>query len=108
MHHFDLARWTFDTVPSERSIALPTYVVVALAPILGAAFLMFMPFIGFYLLAMALIGKLLRNAPSLAPQIVVPGESYLTGGQAEGFPTADERLDALAEKVRVAREQGDR
>lgn len=54
-HHQD---WCFNTDP-VGGMKIPTALVVLAAPIMGAMFLMFLPFVGFYLTGQALVRKFL-------------------------------------------------
>jgi hypothetical protein len=106
-YYFSLKSWTLhpmahdgEQLPGERGeewipMSLPLAVVAA--PLLGAAFLMFMPAIGFYLVAMAAarrVTALFRKtttelAASMSPGLV-PGESYLTGKRGDGEVAKEE------------------
>ena len=70
----------------EQFIPVPLPVAVMLAPALGAIFLMFMPFIGFYLTAQTLLRPVTRGfkkstteiAASMSPGLAA-GTAHLTG-----------------------------
>jgi hypothetical protein len=74
----------------DKWIPMPLPVAVAAAPLLGAAFLMFMPAIGFYLVAKAAVKPITtlfhktttELAATMSPGLV-PGEAYLTGKKHE-------------------------
>jgi hypothetical protein len=119
-HYFNLTSWHLHPVENdgeqlpgardERWIALPLAIAVLAAPLLGAAFLMFMPAIGFYLVARALAQPVLRVfhrsteqlAATMAPQMMA-GEAHLTGAaggeRAEGATTEEKELDALQAEI---------
>ncbi|WP_242392743.1 hypothetical protein [Anaeromyxobacter oryzisoli] len=91
---------------------VPTVLALALVPILGATFLMFMPVIGFVLFFQAIIarvgGAFRTSATDLAATVSPgwqPGEAHLTGKSPEGAgteekgPIADENLDALEKEI---------
>jgi hypothetical protein len=99
-YYFSLKTWTIQPVAKdgellageldEQFIPMSLPLAVAAAPLLGAGFLMFMPAIGFYLVAMAAarpITNLFHKtttelAASMSPGLV-PGEAYLTGKAGE-------------------------
>ena len=124
-HYFSLKSWTIlpvehdgELLPGaagEQWVPMPLAVAVAAAPMLGAGFLMFMPFIGFYLTAKALTRPVVRIfsksttelAATMSPGMV-PGEAYLTGkagekkDEAKGSAEAKE-LDALQAEIDARR-----
>jgi len=124
-HYFSLKSWTIlpvehdgELLPGaagEQWVPMPLAVAVAAAPVLGAGFLMFMPFIGFYLTAKALTRPVVRIfsksttelAATMSPGMV-PGEAYLTGkagekkDEAKGSAEAKE-LDALQAEIDARR-----
>jgi hypothetical protein len=126
-YYFSLRHWTLQPVetdgevlPGERGeqwVPMSLPVAVAAAPLLGAAFLMFMPAIGFYLTAKALARPLQsafrKSTTELAATMspgMVPGEAYLTGKRAEGGaeekPAAGEKspeLEALQAEIDAKR-----
>jgi len=124
-HYFSLKSWTIlpvehdgELLPGaagEQWVPMPLAVAVAAAPVLGAGFLMFMPFIGFYLTAKALTRPVVRIfsksttelAATMSPGMV-PGEAYLTGkagekkDEAKGTAEA-KQLDALQAEIDARR-----
>jgi hypothetical protein len=125
-HYFSLKTWTVHAVPhdgealpgarDERWVAMPLAVAVAAAPLLGAAFLMFLPAIGFYLVAAAAVKpvtNLFRKtttelAATMSPGLV-PGEAHLTGKKGEEVATKEgaagesRELDALQAEIAAKR-----
>lgn len=124
-HYFSLKSWTIlpvehdgELLPGaagEQWVPMPLAVAVAAAPVLGAGFLMFMPFIGFYLTAKALTRPVVRIfsksttelAATMSPGMV-PGEAYLTGKagekKVEAKGTAEaKQLDALQAEIDARR-----
>jgi hypothetical protein len=98
---------------------VPTLVALALTPILGLVFLMFLPFIGFALAAHAAALPVVRmfrsSAANLAATVgpgFAPGEAHLTGRAGEeketaagnGAGTSAERLDALEREIHSKRQ----
>jgi hypothetical protein len=124
-YYFSLDRWTVQPVakdgellagdPGERFVAISLPLAVAAAPILGAGFLMFMPAIGIYLLAVAAARPVTRLfhrttselAATMSPGLV-PGEAHLTGKTgaeaAAAVGRSEEReLDALQAEIDARR-----
>ncbi|HUK65582.1 MAG TPA: hypothetical protein VLV17_02055, partial [Anaeromyxobacteraceae bacterium] len=100
---------------TEKWLRVPTLGAVAIAPLMGAAFLMFLPFIGIYLTVVAVtrpVGLLFQRSASgvaatMAPTLV-PGEAHLTGEATQkdgekGEQAKDEHLDALAKEIEEKR-----
>jgi hypothetical protein len=97
--------------------SIPTVAALALVPILGATFLMFLPLIGFAMLFQAAAAPVLRafrtSAEDLAATVTPgwqPGEAHLTGkspenaGVEEKGPIAsDEKLEALEKEIEAKR-----
>jgi hypothetical protein len=120
-HYFSMKSWTIlpvehdgEVLPGEAGeqwIPMPLALAVAAAPMLGAGFLMFMPFIGFYLTAKALTRPVVnlfhKSTTELAATMspgLVPGEAYLTGKAGEkneeAKGTAEEKeLDSLQAEI---------
>jgi hypothetical protein len=91
---------------------VPTLVAIGLTPILGLAFLMFLPVIGFVLAARAAANPIVRMFRASATDLAAtmspgwaPGEAHLTGKRGEesveekGPPAPAERLDALEREI---------
>jgi hypothetical protein len=122
-YYFSLKTWTIQPVANdgellageagEKFIPMSLPLAVLAAPLLGAAFLMFMPFIGFYLVAMAAarpITNLFQKtttelAATMSPGLV-PGAAYLTGkagekevAKVEGAAGEERELDALEAEI---------
>ncbi len=126
-YYFSLKTWTIQPVAKdgellageadEKFLAIPLPLAVAAAPLLGAVFLMFMPFIGFYLVAMAAVRPITNLfqktttelAATMSPGLV-PGEAYLTGKAGEkevakvaGAASEERELDELGKKIEEKR-----
>lgn len=100
----------------EQWLPIPMPVAIGLAPALGAAFLMFMPVLGFYMTAKALsrpVVKLFQKtttevAANIAPGLA-PGAAYLTGKEgdasapAKGATAEEKELDALQSEIDARR-----
>ncbi|MCM2332866.1 MAG: hypothetical protein NDI82_02850 [Anaeromyxobacteraceae bacterium] len=76
---------------SVKYVAVPFPLLFAVVPVIGLAFLMFLPAIGFYLFGKALVmrvtGQVAEGASSLAATIspdVATGAAYMTGHKEEG------------------------
>jgi hypothetical protein len=126
-YYFGLKSWSVHPVAndgeklpgdaSEQWVAVSMPMVLVAAPLLGAGFLMFMPFIGFYMtakgLARPIAGAFRKSTTEIAATMspgLVPGEAHLTGKRAETTPeeskgpTAEEReLDALQKEIDARR-----
>ncbi len=128
-YYFNPIRWHVEPIAKDgcrlpegkgewTKVATP--VALALVPILGATFLMFLPLIGFVLLLQAIASPLVKvfqgGAAELAATVSPgwqPGEAYFTGkspenaGVEEKGPTAtDARLDALEREISDRRRNG--
>lgn len=91
-YYLSLNHWSLNPVekdgsllegqPGELFTPVPFAVAAALAPVFGAIFLMFMPFIGFYLVTQRVLTALaqplkIELGAALSP--AVPGTAHLTG-----------------------------
>lgn len=72
--------------PGEKYLRVPLPLAFALAPLMGAAFLVFLPLIGFYLAGHAAVRPVARMFTSSATEIAAtvqgdwqPGAAHLTG-----------------------------
>jgi hypothetical protein len=101
-------------LPNEKGswIAVPTFLALALTPILGAAFLMFLPMIGFVLCAEAagkkIAGVFATSAGNLVAPGYAPGMAHLTGKaadekKAEGEAKAAPELEKLQKEIEEKR-----
>ncbi len=76
--YWNLAEWEAKIVPAEggplagtaetRYLRVPILVVLVLAPIMGLTYAMFLPFIGFAMVAYLLGGKVVEAASGVAAQ----------------------------------------
>jgi len=121
-YYFNAIRWHVEPIAKDGDrlpegkgewMRVSTPVALALVPILGATFLMFMPMIGFVLFLQAMASPVLKvfnkGAADLAATVSPgwqPGEAHFTGkspesaGDEEKGPTArDARLDALEKEI---------
>jgi len=105
--------------PGEGFLAVPVWGAFLLAPVLGAAFLVFLPVIGFCLTAVAAIGPARRLGHRLATGFAAtvepgwePGHAHLTGKRSAGAgarqvtrhePDALEELEREISALRAAR-----
>jgi hypothetical protein len=98
--YWNLRKWEMTMIPkqggilpggvSEKYIKVPVIGLLFLAPMMGAAYAMFLPFIGFAMLFTFLGQKALRaagvgavGAAATMTQDWRPGESYLAKGKRE-------------------------
>ncbi len=125
-YYFNPAQWHIEPIARDggrlpdgrgRWMRIPTAAALALVPVLGAAFIMFLPLIGFLLVLRALAEPVLEIFRSSATEMAAtvspgwqPGEAYFTGKRPEragaeqrGAPAVDERLEALAREIEARR-----
>ncbi len=126
-YYWNPRSWEVEVVPPEGArlkgapetsyVKVPFPLLFVIVPLLGALFLMFLPFIGFALAAQAAVMPIIRvfhrSATDLAATVSPgwrPGEAHLTGkreesaGVEEKGPTAgSERLDALEREIEEKR-----
>ncbi|HSN16318.1 MAG TPA: hypothetical protein VLT61_16915 [Anaeromyxobacteraceae bacterium] len=99
-----------ERLPNEKGswLAIPTVAALALTPLLGALFLMFLPMIGFVLFAHAAGVKVASLFKGGAGELVVPGYApgmaHLTGKEAgaekkEGEAKAAPELEKLSKEI---------
>jgi hypothetical protein len=104
------------TLPgSERArfLRIPFPLLFVVVPVLGALFLVFLPVIGFALLASAVVekvaGTMARGAEDLAANVTpgwAPGEAHLSGKPGEekqGEPKAEPKLEELQKEIEEKR-----
>jgi len=114
---------TMNIVPVERDggrlpnengkwLAIPTVLALALTPVLGALFLMFLPMIGFVLCAEAagkkIAGVFATSAGDLVAPGYAPGMAHLTGKEAseakkDGEAKAAPELEKLEKEIEEKR-----
>jgi hypothetical protein len=121
-YYFSMKNWSVNPVEKdgtvlhgetgEQFIPVPLPVAVMLAPVLGAVFLMFMPFIGFYLTAQTALRPVARMfrkstteiAASMSPGLQ-PGTAHLTGrpGEKKAEGAEAKELTALEQEIAAKR-----
>jgi hypothetical protein len=127
-YYFDSASWSIQPIAEDGArlpategtwYAVPTLVALLATPVLGLAFLVFLPFIGFLLTFKAAVSPFARlvhgSAGSMAATMSPgwqPGEAHLTGKRDEhpsveekGPPAADEDLEALQREIERKRKR---
>lgn len=122
-YYLNLSRWAIEPVSRDGGrlplgkgewMAIPTLAALALTPVLGATFLMFLPLIGFVLFLETLTSPMVRafqrSAADLAATVSPgwrPGEAHFTGqARGEEAPRGhDDRLAALAREIEARRQQ---
>jgi hypothetical protein len=125
-YYLNASRWHVEPIANDgdrlpagegRWLRVPTAAALLLVPILGATFLMFLPVIGFVLLAQKAAEPLVRifriQAQQLAATVTPgwqPGEAHFTGKRHEsagveekGPSSSDDALDALAAEIQKRR-----
>lgn len=106
-YYFSLKSWSVNPIEKdgttlhgeagEQFIPVPLPVAVMLAPALGAIFLMFMPFIGFFLVGKTLVRPLTHGFKKSTTEIAASMSPGLAAGAAHltGKP-GDEKKDGAA------------
>ena len=130
-YYFDMKRWALQTVARDGDqlphtaahvyFHVPLLLVFVIAPLMGAAFLMFLPFIGFYVVfqaALRPVARLFRRSATEMAATVQPGwqpgEAHLTGRRSEsghpedGRPSAAEGDLLKLEREIAAKRRGER
>ena len=121
-YYFSMKSWTLQPVAADGAalpgaagepyLRVPLLLAFAVAPVMGAAFLMFLPFVGFYLAGSAAVrpvANVFRRSASELAAIVqpgwAPGEAHLAGRRAEtaGDEARDARLDRLEQEITARR-----
>ena len=100
--------------PSEHYVKVPTAAALMLMPVLGGLMVVFLPFIGLYLTAKALVSPVAsvfhRSAKDLAATMTpgwAPGAAHFTG-KAAGEKAADEAKAGEAKLEELAKEVEDK
>jgi hypothetical protein len=130
-YYFEMQAWGLKLVPRDGEplpgtaahvyFHVPLLLVFAIAPLMGAAFVMFLPFVGFYLVLQAALRPVTRLLRRSAAEVAAtvspgwqPGEAHLTGRRAkgedaegEGPPAADGELSSLEREI-AAKRRGER
>ncbi|HEU4382644.1 MAG TPA: hypothetical protein VFR85_03985 [Anaeromyxobacteraceae bacterium] len=124
-YYWNLGKWEITPVErdggqlpggrGDKFLRIPVLLVLALLPMLGGLFVVFLPVIGFVLVFEAavrpIVGLFKKSATELASTVTpgwAPGEAHLTGKRAEkgeeaGAPRADERLETLSKEIEEKR-----
>jgi hypothetical protein len=120
-YYWNASNWEVEVVPSEggrlkggssaRYVKVPFPALFVIVPLLGAAFLMFLPLIGFglfaYAVAKRLAGAFTRGATELASTVqpggFAAGNAYLTGKpgdeKKEGEAPSSSELDRIEQEI---------
>ncbi len=120
-YYWNPKAWSVTPIPDEGGmlpgdhadgyVKIPILAALALMPIVGGLFVVFVPLIGFgltfYAIARKLAGGAKKGAEELAATVApgwVPGEAHLTGKRADkegekGEPAKDEALDKLSKEI---------
>ncbi len=125
-YYFSAHTWTLQPMPrdgeplpgkaGEKFLHIPLLLAFVVTPLMGAAFLMFLPLIGFYLAASAVVRPVVRMFSRSATEIAAtmepgwqPGEAHLTGkrseaeGTEEKAPPAEGELASLEKEIEAKR-----
>ncbi len=124
---FNCRTWTLHPVATEGAVLpgaegekylrIPLLAAFIVAPLMGAAFLIFLPFIGFYLALSAVVRPVRKLFKTSATELAAtvspgwaPGEAHLTGKRTEGEgveekgpPAAEGELANLEREVEARR-----
>jgi hypothetical protein len=119
-YYWNASNWEVEVVPSEggklkggpsaRYVKVPFAALFVIVPLLGATFLMFLPFIGFGLFAYAIAKKLAASlgkgatelASTVQPGGFATGSAYFTGKEGEkkaGEAPANPELEKLEREI---------
>ncbi len=116
-YYWNARSWEVEVIPSEggrlkaaaeaRYVKVPFPALFVIVPLLGALFLMFLPFIGFglvaYALAKKIAGGVTQSATELAstvqPGSFAAGSAYFTGKSEEKKEGAEAPKSAELEKL---------
>ena len=126
-YYWNPRNWEVEVVPSEggrlkgetgaKYVKLPFPLLFVVVPLLGALFLVFLPFIGFALFAWAIAKKISGGvrqsatelASTVAPGGFATGEAHFTGkpGEEKGPPEgkAQSEIEKLAKEIGERREK---
>lgn len=126
-YYFNAKNWTLEPVANdgtalpgakgEKYLRIPLLLAFVVAPIMGAAFLMFLPFVGFYLAFSAALRPVVRLFSHSATEIAAtmspgwaPGMAHLAGKApeakaGEAGPAAKDGLEGVAAEVSKRRSE---
>ena len=106
-YYFDKQNWEINQ--EGRGTQVHPFVALALAAVLGATFVFFMPFIGLALVVQhfgAKMGIALGNFfRSLLVPAAEPGMSYFTGQKTENGSAPEDSLKELSKEIEDRRDQ---
>lgn len=89
---------------TTEALQEPSFRNFLFVPLMGLAFLMFLPFIGFYLVFQALAAKLFSFRDALPGMMVAPGTAHLTGHEPSGkLIDVGEALSDIENEIRQLR-----
>jgi hypothetical protein len=126
-YYWNPRRWEVEVVPSEggrlkgaadaRYVKVPFPLLFVIVPLLGATFLMFLPFVGFALFAYAIAKKVTGGvkqtaaelASTVAPGGFAAGEAHFGGKpgeeKREGESVAQAEIEKLAKEIEERKSQ---
>jgi hypothetical protein len=128
-YYWNPRNWEVEVVPSEGGrlkgpadasyLKVPFLALFVIVPVLGALFLMFLPFIGFALFAYAIVKKVTGGvkqgaaelASTIQPGQFAPGEAYFAGKPGEekkaGAPDAPKSPEMEKLEKEIAERKGE-
>ena len=126
-YYFNVKTWTLEAMANdgaalpgtkgEKYFHVPLLLAFVVAPLMGAAFLMFLPFIGFYLAFSAALRPVTRLFSNSATELAAtmspgwaPGVAHLAGKapeakEGEQAPAAKDGLEGVAAEVSQRRSE---
>jgi hypothetical protein len=127
-YYWNPRNWEVEVVPNEggrlhgaaeaKYVKVPFPALFVIVPLLGALFLMFLPFIGFALFGWAIFKKVTGGvkqgatelASTVAPGGMAMGAAHFTGKpgeekKGEGEGKAQEEIEALAKEIEARKEK---
>ena len=106
-YFWNSAKWEINQ--SGDGVKVHPLVALAIAPLLGGLFVVFMPFIGLYLFGKFMASKAANLVKSLfhisVTPIAEPGSSYMTGSKAKNSQAGEETLKELTKEIQERRNQ---
>jgi hypothetical protein len=121
-YYWNPRKWEVEVVPSEgghlkgasdaKYVKVPFLALFVIVPLLGATFLMFLPFIGFGLFAYAIVKKVTGGVKQTATELAstvqpggfAPGAAHFTGKPGEEEKKGEGEARAQAEIEQLAKE----
>jgi hypothetical protein len=125
-YYYNPRSWSVEVVPQEgarlpgdgatKYVKIPFPLLFVVVPLLGALFLVFLPFIGFALFGYAIVKRLAGGARKAGEELAAtvtpgwrPGEAHFTGKPGEEKPADGEARPELSElEKEIAAKKGEK